>query len=349
MAIIKNIIIFAKSKTIYSFTKAMTYNTTKKRVVGVNISLYTTTYAIVDIRGNIIAQDQFPTLDHPNTNEFTSFLCSRLIEMMEANGGYDTIRSVGVGVLSGNFVKGCIEYSPSLPWKGEVPLASMMRDRLGMAVAVGNNAHVRALGEHTFGSAHGMSDFIVVTLGPGFGSCMFSNGHPNLGYEGFAGEIGHVCVNPNGRRCGCGGVGCLEAYCAEGGIIQTAQKLMNESDEPSLMRNCENLDPKLINEFCEQGDKLSIEVYRRTGEMLGLGLSLYASVINPEAIIFTGGISRAGHWLFDPAKKIFEENIFHNLRGKVIFLTSTLTDIERSVLGASALAWEVKEYSLFKE
>lgn len=326
----------------------MIQNNTKKRVIGVNISLHATTYAIVDVRGNVIAEDEFPTLEHPNITEFVTFLSERLVAIMEANGGYDSIRSVGVGVLSGNFVKGCIEHSPSLPWKGEVPLASLLRDQLGMAVAVGNNAHVRALGERAFGSAHGMSDFIVITLGPGMGSCTFSNGRPHLGSNGFAGEIGHVCMNPTGRQCGCGGRGCLETYTSEKGILLTAKKVLARSDKPSLMRGCENLNPRDITAFCEQGDELAIEVYRRTGEMMGVGLASYASVINPEAIIFTGGISRAGHWLFDPTRKTFEENVFHNLRGKVKFLTSTLTDIERSVLGASALAWEVKEYSLFK-
>ena len=123
---------------------------------------------------------------------------------------------------------------------------------------------------------------------------------------------------------------------------------MEESGKPSLMSNYEDLTPKDITACCEQGDELAIETYRITGELLGLGMSCYASVINPEAIIFTGGISKAGHWLFDPAREAFEENVFHNLRGKVKFLSSTLTDTERSILGASALAWEVQEYSLFK-
>ncbi len=326
----------------------MIYNTAKTRVVGVNISTEDTTFAIVDIRGNIIAQDAFHTYEHPNITDYVTYLSERLVELMEANGGYDTIRSVGVGVLSGNFVKGCIEHSPSLPWKGEVPLSSLLRDRLGMAVAVGNNAHARAMGEYVFGSAHGFRDFIVVTMAAGLGSCIFSNGSPHLGNEGFAGEIGHVCVNPNGRHCGCGGIGCLETYCSEKGIIETAQKLMNSSNKPSLMRDYEKLTPKIISGCCDKGDEMAIEVYARTGRMLGLGMANYASVINPEAIIFTGGITRAGHWLFDPAQEVFEENVFQNMRGKVKFLTSTLTDIERNVLGASVLAWKVKEYSLFK-
>lgn len=326
----------------------MIHTTAKKRVVGVNIGLESTTSAIVDVRGNILARDSFPTQEHPNISEFVAFFSERLINLMEDNGGYDTIRSVGIGVSSGNFVKGCIEYSPSLPWKGEVPLASMMRDRLGMAVAVGNNSHVRALGERTFGIAHGMSDFVVVTLGPGLGSCFYSNGKPHLGSNGFAGEVGHVCIKPEGRECGCGSRGCLEAYCAMKGIVLTARKLMDRTDKPSLMRSYENITPKDITDCCEQGDELAQQVYEITGEILGVGMANYASVVNPEAIIFTGGISNAGHWLLDPARKSFEENVFHNLRGKVKFLVSTLTDVERSVLGASALAWEVNEYSLFK-
>jgi len=322
--------------------------TSKRRVVGVNIGLDTTSYAIVDVRGNVIAQDEFPTLEHPNLNEFITYLSERLVEIMEENGGYDTIRSVGVGVMSGNFVKGSIEHSPVLPWKGEVPLATLLRDQLGMAVAVGNNAHIRALGEHVFGKAHGMSDFIVITLGPGMGSCSFSNGRPHLGNEGFAGEIGHVCVNPKGRLCGCGSQGCLETYCSEEGIILTAQKMMNKSDKPSELRLYDMLTIDLIIQACEKGDELAREVLRRSGEILGMGIANYASVMNPEAIIFTGSVSHAGHWLFDSAKQAFEENVFHNMRGKVKFLTSMFTDMEQNVLGASVLAWQVKEYSLFK-
>ena len=236
-----------------------------------------------------------------------------------------------------------------MPWKGVVPLAAMLRDQLGLAVAVANNAHVVALGEQAFGAAHGMRDFITVTLGTGLGSCIFSDGEVNLGFGGFAGEIGHTCIEINGRECGCGNRGCLEAYTATKGVLLTADEVMAESDEPSLMRQEEHLTPKKIYEFCEQGDRLSIEVFRRTGEILGLGLANYASLVNPEAIIFTGGIARAGKWLLEPTKKSFEEHVFHNIQGKVKFIGSDLTESERNVLGASVLAWKVKEYSLFKE
>ena len=327
----------------------MNQTAVKKRVVGVDISLDFTTFAIVDVRGNILAKDSFPTQDYPEINSFVTVLCEKIVGLVELNGGYESIRSIGVSAASANFLTGCIVNAPNMPWKGVVPLAAMMRDQLGLAVAVANNSHVVGLGEQAFGSAHGMRDFIAITLGSGMGSSIFSDGEINLGFNGHAGEIGHTCIDLNGRLCGCGNRGCLEAYTAAKGIIQTAKEVMESSDEPSLMRDAEKLTPKTIFEFCEQGDKLAIEVYRRTGELLGLGLANYASLVNPEAIIFTGGISRAGHWLLEPAKKSFEEHVFHNIQGRVKFLVSDLSESERNVLGASVLAWRVKEYSLFKE
>ena len=288
-------------------------------------------------------------MDYPEINSFVATLCERIIGLVELNGSYESIRSIGVSAASANFLTGCIVNAANMPWKGVIPLAAMMRDQLGLAVAVANNSHVVGLGEQAFGSAHGMREFIAITLGSGMGSSIFSNGEVNLGYDGHAGEIGHTCVAINGRLCGCGNKGCLEAYTASKGIVRTAKELLEESDEPSLMRDMEKLTPKKIYECCEQGDKLAIEVFRRTGEVLGMGLANYASLLNPEAIIFTGGIARAGHWLLDPAKKSFESHVFHNIQGKVKFLSSDLSESERNVLGASVLAWKVKEYSLFKD
>ena len=320
----------------------------KKRVVGIDISLEETIYAVVDVRGNILAKDSFPTLDYPDINNYVSALAEHVIELVEANGGYETIRSVGISCPSANFQTGCIVNAANMPWKGIVPLSAMLRDRLGLAVAVANNAMVVAMAEQAFGAAHGMRDFIAITLGTGMGSCVFSDGSVNLGYDGYAGEVGHTCVKIDGRLCGCGKKGCLETYTATKGIITTARELLEASDKPSLMRKEEKLTPKKIAQFCDQGDELAIEVFRRTGEALGLGLANYASLLDPEAFIFTGGIANAGKWLLEPAKKSFDEHVFHNIQGKVKFVKSELSDSERDVLGASVIAWKVKEYSLFK-
>ena len=320
----------------------------KSKVVGVDISNETTTYAIVDVRGNILAEDSFPTEDYPDVNNFVTTLSEKIVTLVEANGGYETIRSVGVSAPSANSVSGCIENAANLPWKGIVPLAAMLRDRMGLAVALSNDAHISALGEYTFGSAHGMKNFIIVSLGIGIGSCFFTEGKEHVGHLGFAGEFGHTCIVENGRKCGCGHEGCLEAYVGANGIVQTARELMEESDAPSLLRSLEKLSPRTIAECCDKGDEMAIEVFRRTGHYLGMGLANYASVVDPEAIIFTGGISRAGKWLLEPVYDAFDEHVFGNLRGKVKILCSNLNNRERDVLGASALAWDVPEYSLFK-
>lgn len=322
--------------------------TIKKCVIGVELSVNRTSFAIVDVRGNILAEEFFPTNDYPNVNDYVSVLSERIIMLAEANGGYDKIRSMGVSAPSANYMTGCIENAANLPWKGIIPIGAMLRDRMGIAVAVANDAHVSALGEYSYGSAHGMKNFLLVTLGHGIGSCIFSEGKAHLGNDGFAGEVGHTCMVHNGRECGCGRRGCLESYCAEKGIIRTAKEMMAESDKPSLMRDLEELTPLTIQQCCDKGDEMAIEVYRKTGSILGVAMANYASLMDPEAIIFAGGIALSGHWLFDSMEEAFEMRVFHNLRGKVKLQCSTLSNQDRDMLGASALAWGIKEYSLFK-
>ena len=321
----------------------------KTRVVGIDVRLEKTTFAIVDIRGEIVAQDYFDTAEYPDVNDFVSVLADKVLVLIEENGGYEMIRSIGVSAPSASFVTGCIENAANLPWKGIVPLAAMLRDRLGLAVAVANDAHITALGEKAYGSAHGMKDFVVVSISHGgLGSCFFSNGMPHLGYNGFAGEVGHTCVVNNGRECGCGNKGCLETYCSRRGLLKTVEELMAESKEPTMLSELPDLDIIPIAKCCDKGDKLAIEAFRRTGSMLGLGLANYASVLNPEAIILTGDMTQAGKWLLKPMRQSFDEHVFHNIRNKTRILVSILKEGERDVLGASALAWDVKEYSLFK-
>ena len=267
----------------------MEENNLKTKVVGVDISMESTTYAMVDVRGNILAEDSFSTLDYPDVNNFVTALSEKIVTMVENNGGYETIRSIGVSCPSASSVTGCIENAANLPWKGIVPLSAMLRDRIGLAVGLANDAHISALGEYTFGDAHGMQNFIIIGLGVGIGSCFFSDSKEHRGHGGYAGEFGHTCVYPDGRLCGCGNKGCLEAYVGAKGIVKTAEDLMAESDAPSLMRSLDKLSPRTIKECCDEGDEMAIEVYRRTGRILGQGLATYASLVDPEAIIFTGG------------------------------------------------------------
>ena len=321
----------------------------KSKVIGVNIDVATTTIAVVDLRGNILAQDVISTKDYPNVNNFIEVLSERVISLAENNGGYENIRSVGMCAPSANYLTGCIENAANMPWKGIVPLAAMLRDSIGLAVALGNDAHVTALGESAYGVAHGMDNFVVVTLiGSGLGSCFFSNGVAHLGNEGFAGEFGHTCVVDGGRLCTCGRKGCLEEYVSNRGIIQTAREMLEASDAPSTMRQLPELTVETIAACADQGDSIAKEVWTNTGELLGRSLANYASVINPEAVVLTGELVAHIDKMWDPMEKAFRENVFGNIRDKVKIVLSTIDNHERNVLGASALAWKVKEYSLFK-
>ncbi len=321
----------------------------KTRVVGIDIRVDRTTFAVVDIRGEIVAQDYFLTSDYTDINEYVAALCERVVALVEENGGYETIRSVGVSAPSASAVTGCIENAANLPWKGVIPLGAMLRDQLGLAVALANDAHITALSEKSYGSAHGMKDFVVISISHGgLGSCFFSNGQPHLGFNGFAGELGHTCGELNGRLGGCGNKGCLETDCSEEGLSKSAEELIAASKEPTLLSEQQELSIKTIADCCYKGDKVAIEVFRKTGEILGLGMANYASVLNPEAIILTGDMTQAGKWLLKPMRASFEEHVFHNIKNKTRILVSILKEGERDVLGASALAWDVKEYSLFK-
>ena len=321
----------------------------KKKVIGIDVGVNTTTLAIVDIRGNILARDSFPTSEYPNVNNFIETLSEHILMLAEANGGYQEIRSVGISAPSANFVTGCIENAANMPWKGVIPMALMLRDSIGLAVALGNDCHVTALGESAYGSAHGMDNFIVVSSSGhgGLGSCFFSEGRPHLGAGGFAGELGHVCMEDGGRPCNCGRRGCLEQYVTDDGIVCTARELI-ATGQPTLMAELKELMPQTIGQCADQGDTLAAEVWRRTGFMLGLALANYASILNPEGIILSGTMfSDNSRWLMEPMISSFNEHVFQNIREKVKFVVSDIEESERDVLGASVLAWKVKEYSLF--
>jgi glucokinase len=324
-------------------------NEIKTKVIGINVTSSVTLIALVDIRGNILAKDTLKTTDYPNVNGFVEALAEHIMLLSEANGGYQTIRSVGISAPSANFVTGCIENAPNMPWKGIIPLAAMLRDSIGLAVALGNDAHVSALGESVYGYAHGMNTFIIVTLGrKGVGSGFFSYGQPHLGTDGFAGEIGHCCIDVNGRPCNCGRKGCLERYVSIQGILQTAREMLEQTDHPSLLRSAGELTIEQLKTCADQGDELAREVWNVAGTTLGISLANYATVVNPEAVILTGVLLEHAKWMMAPMEKSFYDSLFHNIRSTIRLLVSPINNSDRDVLGASVLAWKVKEYSLFK-
>jgi glucokinase len=186
-----------------------------------------------------------------------------------------------------------------------------------------------------------MKDFIVITLGTGVGSGIISNGTLLYGANGFAGELGHTVVDPDGRLCGCGKHGCLETYASATGICRTVVEMLRDRTEASELRSGDptQITAKIISEAAQHGDQLALDAFEFTGRILGMKLADAIAHTEPEAIILCGGLAAAGDLIFNPTKRYMEKYLFHIYRNKVLLLPSQLAANESAVLGASALVW----------
>src|SRR5574344_1498251 len=230
----------------------------KPYVAGIDIGGQTSKLGIVDARGTVLAQTSIRTDTHKDVNLFIEDLCHALEKLAEKTGGMEKIRGIGVGAPNGNYYTGTIENAVNLVWGGSnaIPFAKLMKDKIGIPVALTNDANAAAVGEMTYGAARGMKNFIMITLGTGVGSGIVINGEVVYGHDGFAGELGHVrIVRNNGRLCGCGRTGCLEAYCSAMAVARTAREWLQMSDEPTLLRGLENITSKDVYDAAKEGDE----------------------------------------------------------------------------------------------
>ncbi len=317
----------------------------KPYVIGLDMGGTNSVFGIVDARGEIIGQTAIKTQGYPDVKDYVKAGVEALQPVIDVAGGIGKIKGMGIGAPNANYYTGNIEYAANLVWKGIVPMAKLFQDALGVPVAMTNDANAAAMGEMTYGVARGMKNFIMITLGTGVGSGIVINGQVVYGCDGFAGELGHVTMDrsENGRLCGCGRKGCLEAYCSATGVARTARELLEKTDRPSLLRE---LNPKDITSLdvsiaAGKGDALAKEVYEFTGKMLGEACADFAAFSSPEAFVFFGGLTKAGDLLMKPLKKSYEEHVLGIFKGHAKLLVSGLKGSEAAVLGASALGWEI--------
>lgn len=320
-------------------------DTEKPYVIGMDLGGTNSVCGIVDARGNIVCTDSLKTQQYPNIEDYIDAICNMLMPMIEKVGGIDKIKAFGIGAPNGNFYNGTIEFAPNLPWKGIVPMANMFKTKLGIPVALTNDANAAAIGEMTYGAARGMKNFIVITLGTGVGSGIVINGQLVYGCDGFAGELGHTIIRrENGRQCGCGRKGCLEAYCSATGVARTAREIMTKETAPSLLRDLdpEKITSKDVYDAAVKGDVIAQKIFDFTGTVLGEALADFAAFSSPEAFIFFGGLTKSGKYIMDPIQKAYNDNVLKIFKGKAKMLLSELKDSDAAVLGASALGWEAK-------
>ncbi len=319
----------------------------KPYVIGLDLGGTNSVFGIVDARGDIKATTAIKTGGFEKVEDYVKASVEALQPIIEQVGGIEKIKAMGIGAPNGNYYNGTIEFAPNLPWAhdGIVPLGKMFSDALGIPVALTNDANAAAIGEMVYGVARGMKNFIVITLGTGVGSGIVVNGQLLYGHDGFAGELGHVTMvrGAEGRLCGCGRTGCLEAYCSATGVARTARELLSKTERPSLLRemNPEDITSLDVSIAAGKGDELAKEIYEFTGNMLGEACADFAAFSSPEAFIFFGGMVKAGDLIMEPIKRSYNEHVLPIFRNKAQFLVSGLDGASAAVLGASAIGWEI--------
>jgi glucokinase len=312
--------------------------------IGIDIGGTNTKFGLVNHRGDISYHGSILTHQHENVEDFIEDLHKALLPAINDSGGIEFIRGIGVGAPNGNIYNGTIEYAPNLKWKGIIPMAALVSKKFGLPTRLTNDANAAAVGEMMYGSAKGMKDFIMITLGTGVGSGIVANGQLIYGHDGFAGELGHTIIIPDGRfHPGTGHYGSLEAYASATGVARTALEFLdNRPDEASLLRNYqkEEIDSRIVYECAIQGDVMALEVYEFTGKILGLAFANFVMFSSPEAIILFGGMSKAGELILKPTRENMEKNLLPIFQNKVKIIFSELKEADAAILGASALVWE---------
>ncbi len=312
----------------------------KKVAIGIDVGGTNTVFGFVDEAGQCIYESSILTHADQDADQLFNRLFKKIYDDFKKYSDDHELIGVGIGAPNANYYKGTVELPPNLNW-GVVNVLEIVKKYSPLPSAITNDANAAAIGEMIFGAAKGMKDFIVITLGTGLGSGIVVNSQLVYGADGFAGEIGHTIVDPEGRECGCGRKGCLETYASASGIRRTVYELIGTTNTPSELRNISfnQLTAKDIADAANSGDELALDAFDYTAKILGLKLADSVAHLSPDAIILFGGLALAGDLIFVPAKRYMEEYMLNIFKNKVKLLPSALPGAHAAVLGASALIW----------
>ena len=319
----------------------------KPYVIGIDMGGTNTVFGIIDARGTVLASSSIKTARHSDVNDYIDELYIELTRLIEANNATDKIQGIGIGAPNANYFTGIIEEGVNLPWPTPIPFTKLISEKFGIPAVITNDANAAAIGEMTYGAARGIKDFIMITLGTGVGSGIVINGQLVYGHDGFAGELGHVTIKRNnGRLCGCGRTGCLEAYCSATGVARTAREFLEIRTEPSLLRDLpiDSITSKDVYDAAVADDTLAKDIFEYTGNLRGEAFANFVTFSSPAAIILFGGLAKSGELLMRPIRESMERNMLGCFKGKVRLLQSELKEADAAILGASALGWEAERH-----
>ena len=319
----------------------------ERLAIGIDIGGQSSKCGVADERGNILSQRVVTSLID-NTKDYIELLAVTVRELIRDTAGKGTVAGIGIGAPNANRLDGTIRYAPNLTWARDaegrpcvIPFAELLEAATGLHVRITNDANAAARGEHTYGVARGIDDFIMITLGTGVGSGIITHGRLLYGHDGFAGELGHVCVFQGGRQCNCGLKGCLETYASAMGVARTARELLQNDKRESLLRKLDpgKISSKDIYDAAVQGDTLSKEIFAFTGRILGRALGDFVKFSSPQAIVLFGGLTKSREFFHDEMVKTMNDNLMTIWKNKVQILYSTLKESDAAILGASSMVW----------
>ena len=305
--------------------------------LGIDIGGTNTAFGLVNRNGEVLFEESISTTAY----EKPELLVDNIFNVVNKEGFTNKLLGIGIGAPNGNAFTGNIEFAPNLLWKGIVPIAEMFEQRFHRPALLANDANAAAIGEHLFGNARDLNDFVLITLGTGLGSGIFVNGELLLGHQGLAGEYGHIRVKENGRSCKCGRKGCLETYVSSTGIVRS----FNESDSAlksaSSLALLNNVNAKTIFQEANNGDSFALELVDYTAEILGSALADFAAFSNPKAYVLFGGLAQSGTFFSDKVKAYMEANILKIYENDIEIRISSLHDKNAAVMGtAASMFWK---------
>ncbi len=313
-------------------------------VLGIDIGGTSSKLGLVQADGAIIAKRSVDTRRCRDEEAFFACLFEEIELFLEQHQRNYHCAGIGIGAPSCDEQAGILEKAANFPFTEDVPILQIFQKHFGLPVYLTKDGNAATLGEARYGAGRYIENFVLLTLGTGIGGGLFLNGQLVKGNSGWAGEFGHIVVEPGGRSCGCGRQGCLETYASATGLRRTVLQRLTQGDERSILRRlgASELEAKDVYLAAKMGDALSLEVFDDVGRRLGLALANLAAIFDPEVFFLAGGLAAAEDILLSPVRKYFEAFVLPQLRGRISIETSALRLNEAAIAGAASLVWHHK-------
>lgn len=320
----------------------MQLNKDAKYVIGVDLGGTNVRAAVVDRAGKIVGEGRTDSkaMDGLEATVIQIILSIRMA-LADCSMHFSDVAGVGMGVPGTHkSEEGIVVWSPNFKdWNG-VQLLAPIIEETGVPAYMGNDANVAALGEYAFGAGRGSKIMVMFTLGTGIGSGLIVNGRNYLGVTETAPEMGHMIIQADGPRCGCGRYGCVEAICRRDAITDRAARKAHLGRHTSLLaksgHDLRYITPAMIAEAASEGDPISIETLEETGYYLGIAVANSINILNPDKVVIGGGIAQAGDLLFAPIRRSVEVNALYAPLQVCEILPAQLGD-DAGVLGGAAM------------